>query len=370
MNLKRALVQQQRRRYVEHVLHVVLETNALVSDPGLKGGPFQLLEEEGDQLGIQLYVPLAVLEEFKAHARREFDEQIVKPFRRLNDARDRWAPALSLPSLDAAANSKAFEARLVERMLALRVLTLPLPSVSQQQTLERAVTKRAPFSPNGAGYVDALIWFTVVELLDREEGGVLLIGADSDFRKEGEFSPELLAELSPGAAARFESYRTLGEFVTKHVEATPETLSQVQRVFTLQPLPPYERPLAAELREQLLSELIGRTFDGRGTITVGPSPVTIAADAAQVTAMRLDKALRLPHSDRVLVFGTADLKVRLPPPVRLDASMAPPAPYPFWFGGRLEYFDVRFQALLQQPMTTAEHLGSAEVVSVTARDGE
>ena len=69
----------------------------------------------------------------------------------------------------------------------------PIPSISHQDLIRKAVEKIHPFKPNGSGYRDALIWQTV--LVEASSTQVAFVTRDHDFGIGGVLYPELVAEV-------------------------------------------------------------------------------------------------------------------------------------------------------------------------------
>ncbi len=78
------------------------------------------------------------------------------------------------------------------------MLILPLPAVTHEAVLERALSGRRPFDQDGrTGYRDALIWHTVLELAQTTTN-VVLVSNDGDF---ADSTGELLASLRDETSA-------------------------------------------------------------------------------------------------------------------------------------------------------------------------
>ena len=82
--------------------------------------------------------------------------------------------------------------------LAKRHCTIvPYPRVSHSQLVQQAVTRRRPFNSQGSGFRDALIWHTVLELVNKHNRKVVLLTDDKDFRdKKGRLHPDLRKDLT------------------------------------------------------------------------------------------------------------------------------------------------------------------------------
>jgi predicted nucleic acid-binding protein len=69
----------------------------------------------------------------------------------------------------------------------------PIPSISHEDLIKKAVEKIHPFKPNGSGYRDALIWQTV--LVEASSTQVAFVTKDHDFGIGDVLYPELVAEV-------------------------------------------------------------------------------------------------------------------------------------------------------------------------------
>lgn len=74
---------------------------------------------------------------------------------------------------------------------------LPVPSVTQQQLLERALKRRKPFNPRSNGYRDALIWETILEYGRKHPGErvAFLTTNVKDFCDNGKLHPDWVQDL-------------------------------------------------------------------------------------------------------------------------------------------------------------------------------
>lgn len=102
-------------------------------------------------------------------------------------------------------------------------LILPIPDVPHARLIDKAATRTRPFDDNGNGYRDALVWASVLELLEVGGDRVILISDDKAFsatNEPGQLHPDLLKELAEvGHAGRVALYSDVRELVGKLPEA-------------------------------------------------------------------------------------------------------------------------------------------------------
>lgn len=55
---------------------------------------------------------------------------------------------------------------------------MSLPGVSHAELVERAVSRRQPFNGKGIEYRDALVWYSILELVKHDDDPVVLISND------------------------------------------------------------------------------------------------------------------------------------------------------------------------------------------------
>lgn len=128
---------------------------------------------------------------------------------------------------------------------------LPIPDVPHRRLVEKAVARKRPFSPEGNGYRDALIWENVLELLDRPAGGVALISNDLRAFATSDKRPPTLAKdlerelVERGQGGSVTLYRELSE-ITSQVPSADELAARWRHTITDSP----------ELRDALIHKLL------------------------------------------------------------------------------------------------------------------
>lgn len=215
-------------------MRVVIDTNAFVADLGMRG-PLRVLLDATRQADITLVVPEVVMREVLKHFRIRYLEEVRRyagSARVLADLGVDPVARTELPDVEDALI--AYEARLRTRLHDAGALVALLPTVTHDDVLERAMTRRKPFKESGAGYQDTLIWLSVLEYVDL--GQVAMISENvTDFAERFEdrwvLGTELRAELaqrgfSEDAVNFFPSVR---EFIrARHLESDEQDLSDLR----------------------------------------------------------------------------------------------------------------------------------------------
>ena len=149
-------------------LRVVVDTNILVSSPRLSSSAWRAFLSAGRQGVVGIFVPEVCLIEAEGWVRREGSlrsEEMTRSIQRLEQIGVRiaqWGVEDQTQRLTADAVSGY--RRYLEERLQGAATVLPIPDVSHEFLVRRAVERVRPFNEKGTGYRDALIWESVCEL--------------------------------------------------------------------------------------------------------------------------------------------------------------------------------------------------------------
>jgi PIN domain len=210
-------------------LRVVFDTNILQSEGwALSSTHMVVLEHEAKDGALALYVPEVVRLELEFHGVATAAEGVGQ-YRNLVRSLSQLGAADDLQT-DVRLAADAYPARLSQRLEELHAEILPLPSVSHEQVLKRAIAGRRPFK-GGRGYKDTLIWLTVLALIDRVGPPVVLITNDDDFLEGHDVARDLHEDLEraghPRDAVRV--HRSVGEFVAKEIPRVRHVIAEMTR---------------------------------------------------------------------------------------------------------------------------------------------
>ena len=180
-------------------MHIVSDANIIIVEGYGDSEHFRTLLSGLDRLQYNFYVPKSVFEEIVAKFERDFDEDTREIRRRIRNLSWRLDRRLSSPieGLDKENEVALFRRRMEARFSASNRRILEYPDISHEELVRRAAARIRPFSESGAGYRDALIWETVLNLAESVDSQVALISSDNDFRnRSGELHSDLVNELA------------------------------------------------------------------------------------------------------------------------------------------------------------------------------
>lgn len=167
---------------------VVLDSNAIWHQWWLTGDSWENLRRLVEQDRIVFYVSEVVVQEV-ARGRRHDANDLVRDLDQINLNRIERLLKLGLPAKRKDLASKVqelvadYDTELRVRLNELGAVIIPVPSVSHQVVLTRALEKRRPFDAEGRdGYRDVLIWHSLLDVAELDYGGIVFVTNNtSDF---------------------------------------------------------------------------------------------------------------------------------------------------------------------------------------------
>ena len=179
-------------------MHVVLDANTIISEGFGDSARFRLFLTTRSAAGYTICVPASVIEEVVGGFRRVIERELTRVEDGLGILSRRLAKPLLSPitSVDIESEASYFRDRLESQLKEHASTILEYPSTLHHELVKRAVARIKPFDEKGSGYRDALIWESVLDLLDKVNGQVVLISSDRDFGDKGTLDPDLADELS------------------------------------------------------------------------------------------------------------------------------------------------------------------------------
>lgn len=188
---------------------VVLDSNAMWHQWWLSGGSWENLRILVEHERIAFYVPEVVVQEV-ARGRRHDANDLVRDLDRVNLSRIERLLNLGLPTTRQDLASKVqelvadYDTELRARLNELGAVIIPVPSVSHQVVLTRALEKRRPFDAEGRdGYRDVMVWHSLLDVVELGHQGILFVTNNtSDFctGKPPALLPALADELGEASA--------------------------------------------------------------------------------------------------------------------------------------------------------------------------
>lgn len=227
---------------------VVLDSNVFHgADWFLESTAGRLLRDEAAAGRLRIAVPEVVLIESEANHGREVRAEEGK----LAAARAALEQLRSPQGGDRAPRRLRYRSDLDEILSRAEAEILPIPDTPHEQLIARAVERRRPFNDKGGGYRDALIWESVLGLLDRSAELVALISNDRGAFPQKRDKPKLAADLVRELRDRGHAGRVALHFQLKDFTATLATARELVHDWTrvLADNPDYARKLTDHLVE-------------------------------------------------------------------------------------------------------------------------
>lgn len=211
---------------------VILDSTVLVGDRLLRSNDMQLLLTAARRGGLRLAISAVTYRETINNTREQAQDALDKmagaaaSLRRLRVPTTDFVTELTAESV--ASDYELFLQRELDRH---RVGVLPIPPISHEVIVERALARRKPFDKKGhVGYRDALIWETI-RIVAETEREIAFVSANHRDFAEGSAGSGLARSLSDELAetARVELWSGLSPFVARHVLPATEVVNDLRR---------------------------------------------------------------------------------------------------------------------------------------------
>ena len=193
---------------------------------------FSLLREYVRRSGCKVFVPAAVRHEIEA----KFVERLEKERKNLDSSAASISRltevSFKAPDFDVSAELEKYRLRLDSRFEKISVRILPYPPITHEAMVDRQLKDLMPFQPKGTGYRDALIWYSLLEELKKEDRDcVIVTNNTNDFSQHKDDSKTLHANFesdlnSSGIKAHVQVRRNLDEFINEFVKPTLKKLDE------------------------------------------------------------------------------------------------------------------------------------------------
>jgi hypothetical protein len=245
---------------------VVIDTTELFKDPWLRGPSWLLLREFRWQEAASLVVPSIVIEEALNH----FGERLGKALegvqrsmaelQKLLPSRSDLCP----PACDREQAVADYKEVLTSRLWELGAQQPAYDGIALGAVVSRALQRRKPFDAKGAGFRDALLWETVLQVAQGAAGPVTLItGNTNDFGPHGGLAEDLVADLVARGLPpdRVRVSGSLAAFIDEEVKPRLEKLEALRQAIEDGAFPHFDaldffadahREIAERLQEEVM----------------------------------------------------------------------------------------------------------------------
>jgi hypothetical protein len=160
---------------------LILDANALVSNPNLLGKFWVSAAEAIEGKRLRIVVPKIAFDEAVATYRRTREATAVSIRKEKRHASDSVRKLLEAAASAALDEGEAYAGYLEERLRGIgAVINQDIPMPSHEELARRAIQRVRPFSDSGSGYRDSLHWWFVLGVLREhwEDDDVVFVSSD------------------------------------------------------------------------------------------------------------------------------------------------------------------------------------------------
>lgn len=298
-------------------MRVVVDTNAFYSDLTVRG-PLRVLVSAARRGDFVLVVPEVVVQEVLKRFRVRYGEELRRyenSAKALTDLTIGQFDADSPPGIEEA--SVRYEAHLRDRLHAANASIPGPPSVTHDDILQRAISRRKPFKENGSGYQDTLIWLSVLE--ESELDHVTLITANtSDFGERVDEAWVLASDLREDLleAGQDRGDVTLCLSVRDFIEAEVTDEEQDVEKFRDALLEDPER--RATLESRIANAVRGHSLSERDEVLRSAEVESATVVSVAIQELKIDDVYEFEDDDDDTLYvtlvgkATADVEFELP----------------------------------------------------------
>lgn len=164
-------------------MHVLLDTNIYLTDLTLEKSSFQALREYLKLTSSKLIIPEIIKRELIHNARHQAINDVEK-FHSSYISRNNIVKVV----LEAEAVAEEYEKKIISNLKRFPFIEIPFPSESLPKIIDRSIHNLPPFTKEGRGFKDALIWeslLTQLETLPKNENIAFISANHHDFGVNG-----------------------------------------------------------------------------------------------------------------------------------------------------------------------------------------
>ena len=230
---------------------VILDSNIICQDFHMSGTSFRVFFDGLDAIPARLLVPEVVVDEVVNRYAEDLCES-VRNVEKANAVLNRVAGVdiVKTPEIKCAAERSKYRGYLLKKLTDMGGEILAYPQVSHKDVVARDLSRKKPFTREGKGYRDYLIWETIRKQTYSGDKLVAFVSNDvSGFALDSAIDPELKSAVGPGTDLQL--YTNLKEFNEIYVNPKLKMLEGVKAKLQ-------ENNLAGfNLRVWLKKELLG-----------------------------------------------------------------------------------------------------------------
>ena len=180
-------------------MHFILDSSIFIAERFGASAHLSALLFASRAVGYTVHIPRPALEEIVAAYSRRLESSAQKASATLVELSRLLGRDVdsSIADIDIAQETQFFRDRLSEQLMRTETKILDYPAISYEQLVRQATSRRRPFNEKGAGFRDALIWHSVLELASNVADDIVLVSSDKDFAGEhGQLHDDLKEDLA------------------------------------------------------------------------------------------------------------------------------------------------------------------------------
>lgn len=221
-------------------MKIVFDTNILHFDFFLRNAQIVDICETSRQYGIDVYIPEVVYDEMVNQYLERIEEVQKEIDSKAIDLRG-ISTSLSLVNPIDEANKaqmiRDYPSILNKKLEDLGIKKLPYPNISHKEVVDRDLKRRRPFQKSGKGYRDALIWESILTIIDKTEDdpNVIFLNKNThDFFEKGDLHPDLKQDLTLKGlkSESLKIYDNLNNAITNHIRPLQERIKELLDKFS------------------------------------------------------------------------------------------------------------------------------------------
>lgn len=180
---------------------IIPDTNIFFNDWALQRTMIRILLEFASKAGFQIIIPKIILMELVNQVRESIDSVVNANNERLRNLYKKTGVSLSSMIIGDEADDevKKYESFLRQRLKTAGAKIAKIPRIPHKVIVERDLGRRKPFTKEGKGYRDALVWETILDIVESQGEELVFLSENSkDFADEDKkgFHSDLLQDLS------------------------------------------------------------------------------------------------------------------------------------------------------------------------------
>ncbi|MDF2655302.1 MAG: hypothetical protein K0R19_1776 [Bacillota bacterium] len=271
-------------------MHVILDTNIIVSDFYLRSPNFRLLFEYSDLLPYDIFLPEVVYDEVLNKYSEFLKKYVIEYEKSISQLKPLLIEKKKFRGIDINKQYESYKRLLDDNIETKRIKLIPYPKTSHKKIVADELARNKPFKQNGLGYRDKLIIDSIFEKFTIPEESVVFISNNkNDFGEEPNLFEDLFKNSNVKNTFNYKILNTLGSFVTQYIQPIKSINQEIDDILKLKKVTGVniERWLLCNLKDVIYD--IGHDImcldEGHGTILLHRIDCINSISVSEVTKL-------------------------------------------------------------------------------------